>query len=85
MDRVMSESGDSIHRFDDFKPHGITTPLGWMADYPNSYHASNEYVLNERIAQAFAETQIDAMAKAYAFLKNETISDTYHAEWLQKQ
>ena len=85
MDRVMSESGDSIHRFDDFKPHGITTPLGWMADYPNSYHASNEYVLNERIAKAFAETQIDAMAKAYAFLKNETISTEYHAEWLQKQ
>lgn len=85
MDRVMSESGDSIHRFDAFKEHGITTPLGWMADYPNSYHASNEYVLNQRIADAFAETQIAAMAKAFAFLKNEDISDTYHAEWLQKQ
>ena len=85
MDKVMSESGDSIHRFDAFKEHGITTPLGWMADYPNSYHGSNDYVLNERIAKAFTETQIDALAKAYAFLKNEDISDTYHAQWLKKQ
>jgi len=85
MDKVQSESGDSIHRFDAFKEHGITTPLGWMADYPNSYHGSNDYVLNARIAKAFAESQIEALAKAFAFLKNEDISDKYHAQWIEKQ
>jgi len=85
LDRINAESGDSIHRFDAFKGTGISTPLSWMADYPNSYHGSNEYELNERIAKAFAQTQVDALAKAFAFLKNETVSDTYHAEWLKKQ
>lgn len=85
MDKVKSESGDSIHRFDVFKGTGISSPLGWMADYPNSYHATNDYVLNERIAKAFAETQITALADAFKVLKNETVSTEYHAEWLAKQ
>jgi len=85
LDRINAESGDSVHRFDAFKKYGITTPLGWMADYPNSYHGSNEYVLNERIAKAFTEFRIRDLASAFAFLKNENVSDTYHAQWLEKQ
>lgn len=85
LDRIGDESGSSVHRFDAFKEFGITTPMSWMADYPNSYHGSNDYVLNERIAKAFTEAQIQQLAQAFAFLKNENISDTYHAEWLKKQ
>ena len=85
LDRISAESGDSVHRFDDFSKYGLTTPLSWMANYPNSYHGSNDYVLNERIAKAFTEYRIKDLAELFTFLKNETISDTYHAEWLQKQ
>ena len=56
-----------------------------MANFPNSYTGSNDYVLNERIAKALAETQIEALAKAFQFLKNEEISVAYHKEWLEKQ
>ncbi len=85
MDRVKDESGDSVRRFREFNDYGITTPLAWMANFPNSYTGSNDYVLNERIAKAFTEVQIDELAEVFAFLKNETISDIYHAEWLKKQ
>ena len=85
MERVQSEDGISTGRFRPFNEFGITSPLGWMANFPNSYTASNDYVLNPRIAKALAETQIEALAKAFHFLKNENISDTYHAEWLKKQ
>ena len=85
MEGVADESGDSIHRFDAFKDSGITTHFSWMGNYPNSYSASNDYVLNERIAKAFTEFYINELAKKFHFLKNETISDEYHAEWLAKR
>ena len=85
IDGIADESGSSIHRFDAFKEHSIKTHLAWMADFPNSYGGDNQYVLNERIAKAFTEHRIPQMAAKFRFLKNETISDTYHAEWLAKQ
>lgn len=85
LDGIADESGDNTHRFDAFKEHGITTHFGWMGNYPNSYAGSNEYVLNDRIAKAFTEYYIDHLAKKFHFLKNETVSDEYHAQWLKKQ
>lgn len=46
---------------------------------------SNDYTLNERIAKAFTEHCIPKLAEAFRFLKNEAISDEYHAEWRKKQ
>ena len=85
LDGIADESGDSVHRFDAFSKHKIHTHLAWMADYPNSYHGSNQYVLNERIARAFTDCCVQHLAEAIGFLKNETISDDYHTEWLNKQ
>ena len=85
LDGIADESGDSIHRFDEFKKYGIRTHLAWMADYPNSYNGDNDYVLNERIAKALTEHYISQIAERFRFLKNETISDTYFAEWRAKQ
>ena len=85
IDGIGDESGDSIHRFDAFKKHAVSTHFAWMGDYPNSYTGSNEYVLNERIARAFTTCCIDHLAEAIKFLKEETVSNTYHAEWLAKQ
>lgn len=85
LDGIADENGDSTHRFDAFKQYGITTHFSWMGNYPNSYSASNDYVLNERIAKEFTKYYVDDMAKKFRFLKNETISDEYHAEWLAKQ
>ena len=83
--RISAENGDSIHRFDEFSKHKITSPFSWMADYPNSYSGSNDYTFNERIARAIAEFYPPKLVDSIRFLKNETISDTYHAEWLAKQ
>jgi len=84
-DRIQVESGACIHRFDAFKEHNITTPLAWMADYPNSYHADTDYVINERIARALTEYSEEKLAETFRFLKNERISEEYHAQWLKKQ
>ena len=85
MDGVREQSGESTNRFDAFAQAGISTPMAWMANYPNSYQGTNDYVLNERIAKAFTEWNIDYLAERFRFLKNETISEEYHAEWLAKQ
>lgn len=84
-DRIAQESGDSVHRFDALAKHGITSPFAWMANYPNSYSGSNDYVFNERIARAITEYYEDKLAEVFRFIKEETISDEYHAEWLAKQ
>ncbi len=85
LDKINQESGESVHRFDEFSNLRINSPLAWMADYPNSYHGDNTYVLNERIAKAFTDHHIPLMAARFRFLKNETISDTYFAQWRAKQ
>ena len=85
LDGIRDESGESVHRFDDFAKYGINSPFTWMGNYPNSYHASNDYVLNERIAKAVALWSVDQLADKIRFLKNEHVSDEYHAEWLAKQ
>ena len=85
LDGIADESGDSTHRFDAFKEHGIQTHFTWMGNYPNSYSASNGYKMNERIAKAFTEHRIPKMAAAIRFLKEETISNEYFKEWRPKQ
>ena len=85
IDRIAAESGLSVHRFDEFANHKISTHFAWMGDYPNSYGASNDYVINERIARAITEAYEAMLVDKLTFLKNETISDEYHAEWLAKQ
>ena len=85
IDRIAEESGDSVHRFDEFAKHRIQTHFAWMGNYPNSYSASNDYVINERIARAVTEYYEGLLVDSLRFLKNETISDEYHKEWLAKQ
>jgi len=85
MDLMRTENGLSIHRFDEFSKRGIDTHFGWMGNYPNSYSASTDYELNERIAKALADHSVKSLANAFHFLKNETISNEYQAEWLAKR
>ena len=85
LNRIKEENGDSVHRFDEFTKNALTSPLAWGADYPNSYGGSNDYQLNERTARAITEYYINKTAEHFRFLKNETISTEYHAEWLAKK
>jgi len=85
LDLINSESGDSIHRFDELTNRKISSPYAWMADYPNSYTGANDYVLNERIAKAMAEKAAMGLAEVFKFLKEETITNEYQAEWIKKQ
>lgn len=85
LDLISSEDGLSIHRFDDFGKYGISTTFAWMANYPNSYSGANDYKLTEGIARALKDSAIQNMVKTIKFLKEETISNEYHAEWIKKQ
>ena len=85
LDGIADESGDSTHRFDEFKAHGIRTHFEWMGNYPNSYHGSNGYKMNERIAKAYTEHRVPKLADTIRFLKNETVSNEYFKEWRPKQ
>lgn len=85
LDRMDAESGLSVHRFDEFSARKIGTPFAWMGNYPNSYTGAMHEGMNERIAKAIVEYTVDNIAEVFRFLKEETISDTYHEEWLAKQ
>lgn len=85
LDKINAESGESIHRFDDFSTRKISTPYSWMADYPNSYAGDAHEGMNERIAKAMVEYSTDCLCEIIKFLKNETVSNEYYAEWLDKQ
>ncbi len=85
LDKIWSESGESVHRFDSFSEKKISTPFAWMADYPNSYAGDAHDGMNERIARAMVEFSTDALCDVIHFLKEETISNEYQEEWLKKQ
>ena len=85
LDLIAAESGESTHRFDDFAARNIKTHFAWMGNYPNSYTASTDYMINERIARAVTEYCENSLVQRLKFLKEETISDTFHEEWLAKQ
>lgn len=85
LDKITAESGESVHRFDEFSNRKISTPFAWMADYPNSYAGDAHEGMNERIARAMVEFSAESLCEVVKFLKNETISDEYKAEWLEKQ
>ena len=85
LDKMDAESGLSVHRFDEFSARKIGTPFAWMGNYPNSYTGAMHEGMNERIAKAMVEYSVNSMAEVLHFLKNETTSDAYHKEWLEKQ
>ena len=84
LDKMTAEDGYTTRRFAELSAHGIESPFTWMADYPNSYTGA-AHPINERIARAFVDVEVETIADTVRFLKNETISDEYHAEWLAKQ
>ncbi len=85
VDLMDKESGLNIHRFDDFEKYRIGTPFAWMANFPNSYAGYYHPGLTPTIAEAAFNTSVDILVERIKFLKEETISDEYHAEWLAKQ
>ena len=83
-DRIADESS-SNHRFDPLTKMGTSPALALMANFPNSYAASNQYNLNPRISKAISACCIRRVAEMIRFLKEETLSLEYRAEWLAKQ
>jgi septum formation topological specificity factor MinE len=77
--------GTSTHRFDATDNLGIFSPFAWMADFPNSLSADYHAGLNERIARAMGQWKTELYAKAFALIREETVSLEYYEEWLKKQ
>lgn len=85
LDKMNQESCESTHRFDDFSARRINTPFAWMANFPNSVEGDMHDGMNERIARAMVDYSVKKLTEVLSFLKNETISNEYKAEWLEKQ
>lgn len=85
LSRVNNVSGSSTHLFDHLSKAGFYSPHAWMANYPNSlasnYHDGN----NERIAKSAVRFATDKMASAFKLIKEDTVLENYHNEWLKKQ
>ena len=84
LDKMDELDGKTTGLFSEFSRHSLYTPLAWMGNFPNSYEGDMHYGMNERIARAMTECSVDAMAKMFKFLKDETVSTEYHKEWLRK-
>ena len=85
LDKIYQESNQSTHRFDEFSKMGIKTPLSWMANYPNSYEGDMHDGMNERIARAMVDYSVKRLTEVLKFLKEESVSEEYKKEWLEKQ
>ncbi len=85
LDRADAESNESTHRFDEFLNKKINTPFAWMANYPNSFEGDMHEGMNERIAKAMVEYSTNKLCEVLRFLKEETVSNEYLTEWLEKQ
>ncbi len=85
LDKIHQESGESVHRFDAFTEHKVSTPFKWMADFPNSYEGDAHDGMNERIAKAMVDYSVEKLCTVIKFLKDENISEEYKKEWMNKQ
>ena len=85
LSRLNNVSGCSTHAFDHLTAEGFASPHTWMASYPNSlasdYHDGN----NERIGRSVVKYSTDKLAHAFKVLKEDTVLENYHNEWLKKQ
>lgn len=85
LDRATAESNASTHRFDAFSDLKIDSPFTWMANFPNSFEGDMHEGMNERIARAMVTYSVERLKEVVSFLKNETVSEEYKREWLEKQ
>ena len=85
LERAKAESNESTHRFDGFNERKINTPFAWMANFPNSFEGDMYDGMNERIAKAMVDYSVKRLSEVIKFLKEETVSSEYKAEWLSKQ
>ena len=85
VDKIKQEESKNIQRFYPLTSKGIISPFAWMANCPNSYDCDQDFTTNERISKAVCEYVSKTLANKIKFLKEETISDTFHKEWRQKQ
>ena len=85
IDLMDKKNGLSTHRFDELSKHKISSPFGWMANFPDSYSASYHEGLNERISRAIGEVTVGIVAEVLTFYKNETTLNEYYEEWIAKQ
>ncbi len=85
LDKINQEDSSNIGRFNEITKRGINSPLAWMADVPNSYDCDSNFTTNERISRAICENSVQVLAEKIKFLKEETISDEFFAQWRKKQ
>ena len=85
MSRVNDVDGRSTHHLSHLTQMGFSTHFDWMSSYPNSLSSDAHDGNNERIGKAVLDYAADKMALAFKVLKEDTVCDEYHKQWLSKQ
>ena len=85
LDKFGEVSGESIHLFDHIEKKGIYSGFTWMANQPNSLDCTYHAGLNARIAKAMGQWKTETYADAFRTLRDETVTEEYHKQWLEKQ
>lgn len=84
LDKFGELDGSSTHLFDEFQRLKIKSPMIWGGSYPNAFEGDSHPGINARIARAYAEKTIATTAEVIRFLKEETVSMAYFAQYQQK-
>ena len=85
LSRVNDVDGTSTHLLDHLTKIGLSTHFDWMSSYPNSLSSDAHDGNNERIGRSVVNFAADKMAHAFKVLKEDTVCEEYHKQWLAKQ
>ena len=85
LSRVNDVDGRPTHLLSHLSKIGISTHFDWMSSYPNSLASDAHDGNNERIGRSVVEYAADRMAEAFKVLKEDTVCEEYHRQWLAKQ
>lgn len=84
-EKFASLEPDNNSAFAAYAALGLYIPFARFAERPGFVSFQKHEGLNARIAKALFELSASLLAESVRFLKEESVSDEYHAQWLAKQ
>ena len=85
MSKVNDVDGTSTGYLSHLTKAGFYTPFDWMSAYPNSYSSDCHEGNNERIGQSVLRYAVKRTAEAFRMIKEDTLAEAYHRQWMEKQ
>ncbi|MBP3397204.1 MAG: creatininase family protein [Clostridia bacterium] len=85
MSKVNDVDGTSTGYLSHLAKAGFYTPFDWMSAYPNSYSSDCHEGNNEHIGQSVLRYAVKRTAEAFRMIKEDTLAEAYHRQWMEKQ